>query len=263
MPLPNDRRKASDNYRKPPVEHQFKKGVSGNPKGRPKKKVVQPGGDALGGGTFDRMSAMVLAEANRLIPVPEGDKVCEIPAMQALLRTMYVAAAKGDTRAAAKLLDVAGRAESARAILAQEAVDYAVEYKKKQLPTVEKHEREGLDPPDDIYPHPDDLLINVHTGEVTVDGPWSKEQDDARKAVREAALQATPRYCELKGALAKDPKNRELRKEFKELQKYMDFLQKDSERNNRLTALQQARAALAPEPAEPEHEQPDHPDGQG
>jgi hypothetical protein len=259
--VPKDRRKASDNYRKPPAEHQFKKGVSGNPKGRPKKKVVQPGGNALGGGTFDRMSAMVLAEANRLIPVPEGDKVCEIPAMQALLRTMYVAAAKGDTRAAAKLLDVIGRAESARAILAQEAVDYAVEYKKKQLPTVEKHEREGLDPPD-IYPHPDDFLINEITGEFIIDGPTSKEQAGARKAFREIALRATPRYFELKGALAKDPKNRALRKEFKE-QKYMDFLQKDSDRNMRHTALQQARAALEPKPAEPEDDQPDNPDGKG
>jgi hypothetical protein len=209
------------------------------------------------------MSAMVLAEANRLIPVPDGDKVCEIPAMQALLRTMYVAAAKGDTRAAAKLLDVAGRAESARAILAQEAVDYAVEYKKKQLPTVEKHEREGLDPPDDIYPHPDDILINEITGEFIIDGPTSKEQAGARKAVREIALRATPRYFELKFALAKDPKNRALRKEFKELQKYMDFLQKDSDRDTRHRALQQARAALEPKPDEPEDEQPDNPDGKG
>src|SRR5260370_25868616 len=39
-----ENRTASSNYRKPPGEHQFKKGTSGNTKGRPrKKKAVQPG----------------------------------------------------------------------------------------------------------------------------------------------------------------------------------------------------------------------------
>jgi len=54
-------------------------------------------------------------------------------------------------------------------------------------PIFEKHEREGLDPPD-IYPHPDDVIINEATGEVTIDGPISKEQAGARKAVESMHL---------------------------------------------------------------------------
>jgi hypothetical protein len=240
VPLPKDRHQASSQYRQPPAEHQFKKGVSGNPKGRPKKKAVQPGGNALGSGAVDRLSAMALAEANRPIPVREGDEASEIPAIQAVLRTMFRAAAQGDTRAARQLLDVVGRAESGRAMAAQENYVRARKYIEEFRPIFEKHEREGRDPPH-IYPHPDDLLIDEHTGDVTIDGPISKEQAGARKALREMALQAMPRYHKLKRALVKDPKNREQRKEFKELQTYFDFLQKDRERDVRHRALRGSR----------------------
>jgi len=240
-------RTASSNFRKPPVEHQFKKGSSGNPNGRPRKKAVQPGG-GLGGGIADRLAAMALDEAIRPVTVREGDKVSEIPAMQALIRTMFRAAAQGDTKAGRQLMELISRAESGRTGTALENLEYAVQFKEKYGPIFDKHEREGLDALE-IYPHPDDVLINITTGEVTIDGPISQEQAGAQKAVREHALNSMLRYFEVEAALKKQPKNSALKQEFKELKKLYDFLKKDAERKIRHEALRQSRRAL--EPTEP------------
>jgi hypothetical protein len=251
MPSTKDRRTGSSKYRKPPVEHQFKKGTSGNPKGRPRKKAVQPGFGALGGGIADRFGALALDEATRPVTVREGDKVSEIPAMRALLRTMFRAAAQGDTKAGRQLLEVIARAESGRTVSALEILQHAVQYKERYAPIFEQREREGLDPLD-IFPHPDDVIINENTGEVTIDGPMDKEQAGARKAVREQAIQSLRRYFELEEALAKEPTNRTLRREFKELKKYYEFLKQDSERMLRHEVLRRSRRALETKPHTPD-----------
>jgi hypothetical protein len=84
-------------------------------------------------------------------------------------------------------------------------------------------------------------LVNVvddeATGEITFDGPMTKDQAGARKAVREKAIDSLRRYFEVEAALKKDPANRELKREFKELKKYHDFLEQDFERNARHQAL--------------------------
>src|SRR5580692_2548138 len=100
------KKQRSDNFQKPPIEHQFKKGQSGNPNGRPKKRTAD-----LIGGIDDRLHTMALAEATRPIKVREGDKVSEMPAVQAVFRAMFRAAAQGDVRAGRQILDVIARAE--------------------------------------------------------------------------------------------------------------------------------------------------------
>ena len=153
-----EKRKTASNYRKPPVEHQFQKGQSGNPKGRPKKKKFDPDPGTIGGGIQDRLDAIALSEATRNIAVREGDKVTEMPALQALIRSMFRTAAQGDSKTGRQLLEIIARAESARATFAKEFLENAFRYKEKFGPTFDQRERDGLEPLE-IYPHPDDVVI--------------------------------------------------------------------------------------------------------
>jgi hypothetical protein len=164
---------------------------------------------------------------------------------------MFRAAAQGDTKAGRQLLEVIARVETERTGTAWEILKHWLQYKKMLAPAFDSYEREGRDPPD-IYPHPDDVIINEATGEVTIDGPMTKDQAGAQKVVRAQAIESQRRYFKVEAALKKDPTNHELRREFKELKRYYDFLKKDAERNTRHEALRLSRRALDPKPPEPE-----------
>ena len=71
-------------YGKPPVHTRFRKGQSGNPSGRPKRKATE------------RAKEIALQEAYRLVPVRGGDKIVKIPAIQAVHRSQIALAAKGN-----------------------------------------------------------------------------------------------------------------------------------------------------------------------
>jgi hypothetical protein len=99
-----------------------------------------------------------------------------------------------------------------------------------------RHERDGLPPPE-IYPHPNDVIIDEINGEVSFDGPMSKEQAGAQKVVTGDVTKNLSRFFEVKEALTQDPSNEKLRREFKELKKLLSFCEGNSGRWARHEAL--------------------------
>jgi len=79
-------------YRKPPKKTQFKKGQSGNPKGRPKK-------------SRDR-STIIKEELEQIITVKEGNKTVTMTKGEAVIKQMVNKAIKGDNRATKTVLDL-------------------------------------------------------------------------------------------------------------------------------------------------------------
>lgn len=82
-------------YGRPPKQHRFEKGQSGNPKGRPKKKTA----------TFD-LRAIAQEELFRLVTVTENGKKRTMPVFQALLRKHLVTAASGNGTVPKLVIDV-------------------------------------------------------------------------------------------------------------------------------------------------------------
>jgi len=82
---------------KPPKKHQFKKGQSGNPKGRPK-------------GTKN-LHTDVMEEMHESIVISEGGKTVAISKQRAMIKALVAKAIKGDVRAASKLVELWERAD--------------------------------------------------------------------------------------------------------------------------------------------------------
>jgi hypothetical protein len=97
-PVANKPRDCAVGYGKPPPHKGFRKGVSGNPRGRP------------------RRTAEALREAYRLVTVREGNKVMRLPVIRAVMRSQLALAVKGHSPAQRAVLATVQAMEQRRAL---------------------------------------------------------------------------------------------------------------------------------------------------
>ncbi len=163
-------------YGKPPSDYKFQKGRSGNPKGRPKKaKRIESKVDT--GIGLKAAEEYLRLEAYRPVTVREGDKVVELPAIQAVFRAMSVAAIKGDRHTQKALVEMIARVEANDHAVLVRSFEKALDYKIAWEREIKRCRAAGLPEPDPV-PHPADMVIDMDRGEVRVEGPKTKEHKE-------------------------------------------------------------------------------------
>ncbi len=245
--MSNEESPAKGNYRNPPVEHRFRKGVSGNPKGRPRKNrgfaspraLVSTKGDGqLGVGPEDPMKSLAIEEAYRLITVREGDRVEKIPVIQAILRKVLVAAANGNVRAQQQFLNLVIGAEADRRVATMEMFNSAIEYKERWHHALSERARNGTTGPEPV-PHPDDIIIDPKTWEVRFEGPVLQEEKDAQDALHAMWPDFERDLSRLNEMIEADPGNPDLREQRVQLTKIVDWIWEDKKKRSLKKAVRE------------------------
>jgi uncharacterized protein DUF5681 len=95
-PNSNSTKKPTVGYRRPPVEHQFQPGQSGNPSGRPK--------------GVRNFTSDLLEELAGIVSIKDGDSSVQVTRQRAIVKVVVDAAVEGDQRAATTVFDWSSRA---------------------------------------------------------------------------------------------------------------------------------------------------------
>lgn len=158
-------------YAKPPEEHRFKAGRSGNPRGRPKGSK-----NKLPALNEERLKSIILEEAYRSVRVNDGDKQVGVPMAQAIVRSLAVNAAKGNHRAQRLFTELLNATESANKRLHDEWMNVAINYKIEWDRELERRRQVGITNLPEPLPHPDHVIIDIRAGTAIVNGPSTREE---------------------------------------------------------------------------------------
>ncbi|MEO1018869.1 MAG: DUF5681 domain-containing protein [Pseudomonadota bacterium] len=157
-------------YGKPPVSTRFKKGQSGNPKGRPK-------GSKNKVGTFgtEHLQAVILDEAYRDVTVRDGERNITVPMAQAVVRAIAVNAAKGRHGSQKLFTALVSATERRRRAQHEDWIETWTTYKRRWEEELARRERLGIDAPDPL-PHPDHVVVDARNDTISIVGPVTKEE---------------------------------------------------------------------------------------
>jgi hypothetical protein len=100
-------------YQRPPERTQFKKGESGNPRGRPK--------------SAKNLKTDLVEELSERIVAREGERTVKISKQRAVIKTLLARTVKGDARAGATLLNLIFRVLDPAGDVAETAVPLSAE----------------------------------------------------------------------------------------------------------------------------------------
>jgi hypothetical protein len=155
-------------------------------------------------------SRLILEEAYRPVAIREGHEVFEIPAIQAVMRAMGVAAMKGNRLAQKNLTEIVQRVEAAEHAERMETLESFLIYKKEWTAHIEKCERAGI-PDSAPLPHPDDVILDLREGTLAIRGPISKEEKIKwdRNIARRSEAQAEVTYYATEFRKARSPAKKE------------------------------------------------------
>lgn len=158
-------------YRKPPKANQFKKGQSGNPRGRPPKKAANVSSAARWGVSVNAIRRLAYEPVMAML---NGEPTA-IPLIEAVHRRRLNDAAKGGNRLLQREVIAEANAQE------QQLLEYEAERFVRLQNTKAKGEaliaqaRSQRLPEPELVPHPDDIMINEEEFIATVDGPETRK----------------------------------------------------------------------------------------
>jgi hypothetical protein len=191
-------------YGKPPKRTQFQPGVSGNPRGKPRgSKNLRP---AL---REDQLVKLIFQEANRKINIREDGRTRKITMAEAILRSLAAKAAQGNRLHQKLFLDLYALSQASERARDERILDGFIDYKVKAERELERCKATGEKPPD-LPIHPDDIQIDMETGEITYTGPtaWDRKAEVKRLRALKAGHRQEIIFLERELEKTEDPKMR-------------------------------------------------------
>lgn len=161
-------------YGKPPAEHRFKKGESGNPAGRPPKAKT-----GLGGHPMDSWWQKAwLDEAGKVVTVTINGRRVRRTMGQLALQRAFADAAAGRPTAMRIVAQKMGEAERLQRERWEQDIEATGLLHRRATAELQMRLAAGEANPV-VVPHPDDFVCDRETGTVRIVGPTDMEQHQA------------------------------------------------------------------------------------